>query len=167
MKLYQPLAFVCLLIIAFSLSIGCDKLDKPYRVVIDPPEKPLEPGDDPDKALPQIAVVGDFEPGKYRMRVGNYQVHNSKLVRIGRTIGSGVVKVFVFLNPAPLATDVDNVIIVSVGTEDGAIVPEEVVVEITKKLRVAGSIHEYEGIIIKNLSRPDIVIRYDEEDENL
>ena len=138
--------------------------------------------------LPLIEST-DLELGQYRMFASRRWGRNFKIVSIGtsllaeqvpdcklaRVAFGGKLKglaycvsdpIRIYLNPAPSGETADGESVLGIGGLD------ELVVEITKKLgeRIhmesghAITTHEYEGILVKNLTYPDRPIEYEREE---
>lgn len=157
MKFHRFLTYTCFLVIVCCLSTGCD-LYRSVMVTVDDSRIP----EDPDKYLPEIVPSPTLAAGKFRIRVDGYKVSNSKLVQIHSTIGDidERVKVIIHLNPAPPSRTPDDKFVLGYSKVNDAVVLDVFVVEITGIIKATESVYEYEGIAIKNLSRPEILFEY-------
>ena len=124
------------------------------------PETPEEPEvpEDPYANLPEIAMSAELEPGKYRISNVGGTRGNFEVISITKLVNrADRIVVTITLNPRVLDRDAGR--------------DEELVVEILRKIEVIEKMaasgpytsHEYEGRIIKNLSRPEIVFEYEED----
>ena len=127
------------------------------------PETPMEPETPPDPyaSLPEIAMSAELEPGQlYRISNAGGSGANFEVIRLSKVIDRvDLIVVGITLNPPVSVYDVTSN-------------KEELVIEIIRKIEVVEKVgsrgpytsHEYEGRIVKNLSRPEIVFEYEEDD---
>lgn len=161
MKFHRFLTYTCFFAMTCCLFVGCENsLNRSIMVTIDDSIIP----EDPDKYLPEIMPSPYLDAGRFRIRVSHIHVSGSKLVQIHSLIGDidERVKVIVHLNPAPPATTPDGKPVVYFGTVGDAVVLDVLVVEITGIIKATESLYEYEGFVLKNLSRPEILFEYPE-----
>lgn len=161
MKIQGFLALTCIVIFICALSIGCEQAIGPLMFAVDD----TLIADDIDNTLPEISPVSNFEQTRYRMRVARAISADSKLIELRSFIGDHGERVTVnlYLNPAPLSKAADGKSITGYKILNDAIILDVVVVKITKVLNETTTLLEYEGIIEKNLSRPEVVIMYPDE----
>ena len=162
MKIQGFLALTCIVIFVCALSIGCEQAIGPLMFAIDDSLIP----DDADNSLPEISPISNFEQTRYRMRVARAIYADSKVIELRSFIGDygSRVTVKLYLNPAPLSQAADGKSITGYKVINDAIILDVVVVKITKVINETTTLLEYEGIIEKNLSRPEVVIMYPDED---
>lgn len=162
MKFQGFLALTCIVIFVCAFSIGCEQAIGPLMFAIDDSLIP----DDVDKNLPEISPISNFEQTRYRMRVARAVSADSKLIELRSFIGDHGERVTVklYLNPAPLSKAADGMSITGYKVINDAIILDVVVVKITKVINETTTLLEYEGIIEKNLSRPEVEIVYPDED---
>ena len=173
LDLYLPIVYI--LVIACCFTVSCDQMQKPMMDAIETAtEVPAEPviSTEPEMmedlyaSLPEIGMSTELEPGKYRIAAVGSARGNFKFIYIGRLIGDSEdrVSVHVRLNPQPWSR-----------TSEGKLVivrNDIIVVEITRKIRVyekkegrnTYTIHEYEGRAIINLSNPESLFEYEEDE---
>lgn len=162
MKIQRFLALTCIVIFVCALSIGCEQAIGPYMFSIDDALIP----DDIDNSLPELSPISNFEQTRYRMRVARTISADSKAIELRSFIGDHDERVTVklYLNPAPLSKAADGKSITGYKFLNDAIILDVVVVKITKVINETTDLLEYEGIIEKNLSRPEVEIVYPDED---
>ena len=125
----------------------------------------------PDRSLPEIAQDAELTPGRYRIRTGSVTRSNYKMTRLHKAIGDPEdrVQVRILLHPQPWSETAGGERVIGSTTLYGDTVPDEVVVEIKRQIRVyteqagrnTNTIYEYEGELIKNLSKPEFVVEYE------
>lgn len=180
MKFKFSLLYICVLVCI--LTFGCGRYEKPVSIteLIDKPET-INP--DLDEEIPIIPAVADIEPGVYRMRVATTVRTRDKITSILWTIDDAEMCTVVelLLNPVPYLFAANDGFIFEPLEMGEETVYDSVVIEIFEKIGVNErqvpehpsdeypaefcTVHSYEGRLIKNLSNPDLMILYDEEDE--
>lgn len=160
MKLHRFFLFSCVIIISF-LSLGCENDQGRLMFAID--DSLL--ADDVDVFLPEISPTSNDVQARYRVRVRSADINNGIITKIISYLGDfdAKVKVVINLNPAPYSHTIDGKSAIGVKAVNDAYILDVVVVEITKVITETSSHLEYEGVIQKNLSRPDVEFRYPED----
>ena len=99
MKFHRFLTYACFLGIVCCLSVGCGRINLPPMFAIDDARIPEDPG----KYLPEIMPSPTLAAGKFRIRVSNLKVSNSKVVQIHSIMGDIDERVKVICSPEPCA----------------------------------------------------------------
>ena len=128
-------------------------------------EKPEPTLVDMYQTLPEILLSPELEPGKYRILPTRVRRSNYKITTFHKTIGDATTdstEVRIVLNRQPWSE-----------TAEGKPVIEhddEIVVDIVRKIQVydeprgrfTRTYHEYEGVALLNLTRPERLFEYEE-----
>ena len=130
---------------------------------------------DAEHDYPEIADSGELEPGRYLMRVYGSFSDNDALLYVSRDVGDPADRftIQIHFNPVPKHTR-GGWWIVAPNPVDDMLVYDVIAVEITEQKSTIpmyfgtgehGKRFRYEGILLKNLSDPDI--QFDVEDRLL
>ena len=138
------------------LSCGVNELVSNF-VHEEPTEKNTE------TEIPLIEST-ELSPGIYRMDIHISQSSNYKLVYVGtRPTEDNNVYVRIPLDPKPWSTTEDGVPIHIPGLDKEFLVEIYEFVDVTTETRgnVKRTFYNYKGKLLKNLSRPDVLIEYE------
>ena len=125
------------------------------------------------RALPEISMTAELEPGKYIISANNVDRGNYKIRGLYKTIGdskTNETEVRIELSQQPWDTTADGDSVIDAVWTGSEWLHDEIVVEITRKIEVRDepkgrftkTIHIYEGIVLLNLTQPQNLFEYEE-----
>lgn len=131
-------------------------------------EKPEPSLVDMYQSLPEISLSTELEPGKYRISPTDVHDSGHKITRLVKVIGDNKtdeIQVRIVLSPQPWFVTADGDRVIGGNWQDY----DEIVVEIKRKIEVHEepkgrfiiTLHDYEGVVLLNLSQPHHLFEYE------